>query len=263
MNKDIVGPFARSWQRRPNDVITRGDIVERLTEFIKLLGWTDVLDSLVDEANAEWRTTYGEQKSASLAKVSGENTYTQETKGHSNGGTVSCVTSEAKGLGHSDKDGRKGYHTLAGTGTETSPQKNGYLLNKTNVRPTFSFPGLRNTQTSSTVKTNSVANTFNYSPTHFKGMFTEPKDSRPHGPMGTGCSGPGSRKFPLLPLKYTHRKEPESSLSNDSYRAIDPYKDLASAGFGLGRRTDLGSVRCFLSHQSDSESDSSSDSSVS
>ncbi|TRY90730.1 hypothetical protein DNTS_016560 [Danionella cerebrum] len=47
INRDLVGPFA-SGSRRPNDVVELGDVVGGVQKLVKLLGWTQELEALMN-----------------------------------------------------------------------------------------------------------------------------------------------------------------------------------------------------------------------
>lgn len=53
-----------------------------------------------------------------------------------------------------------------------------------------------------------------------------------------------SQRAPLLPFRNTQRKDLNTEEQNEDFKVINPGKDLASAGFGLGKRS-MG-LGCFL-----------------
>ena len=242
INKDIVGPFARSWQRRPNDVILKGDVVSRLTDLIKLLGWEEMAKTLLDTANKEWK----ERQNAPAATASEKSTDVVKRSGDEN--------YKEKGF-TSKNDGRKSFHTLAGVQVKRRTHASKYAVkNEVNANASnyvaSSFEGNTNTtplpcgfqNTQIPSSSNEAAKPLFSSSNKFKGMITLPKYS-PDSPST-------SRKFSLLP--FIHRQPNQSETKDlNNYRTIDPYKDLASAGFQLGRRTKRGSLRCFSAHGSE------------
>ena len=236
INKDIVGPFARSWQRRPNDVILKGDVVDRLTDLIKLLGWEEMAKTLLDTSNKEW----DKRQNASAASTS-ENS-SDEIK--------SLKNESPKEKGCTSKNGgHKSFHTLAGMQVKRRAHASKYAVKNEVAHASNYVASSYEGNTSTTPLPSSFQKTemLNCSHSHsssnkFKGMLTLPKCS---------SNSPSiSRKFTLLP--FVHRQANQSEkIDLNNYRSIDPYKDLASAGFRLNQRTKREGLRCYLAHGSD------------
>jgi len=70
------------------------------------------------------------------------------------------------------------------------------------------------------------------------------------GPMRPSSS---SQRAPLLPFRYTQRKESRGQDKKTDFKVIEQGKDLARAGFGLGRRS-VGRASWFLAGTADESS---------
>ncbi|XP_022778951.1 NAD-dependent protein deacetylase hst2-like isoform X2 [Stylophora pistillata] len=222
VNREIVGPFSRRSERRSNDVVLQGDIVEGVTKLVNLLGWSDSMDAITNGAKQKWKdyssTTDPKVSKASeeLAKSIGRTTDSKEMVENTSG------TSNAQlknGVDVQRKD----------SGQFTSTPKNGISNGPTGLNSfgTRTLHSLTNGFTGKGVlyRTSKTA------------LFMNGE-----GPIRPSAA---SQRAPLLPFLYTQRKESSEQNKNTDFKIIDPGKDLASAGFGLGRRS-VGRVSCFL-----------------
>ena len=202
LNREIVGPFSRRWERRSNDIVQRGDVVEGVQKLVDLLGWSESMDAIMNSAKEKWRehTTKIDanlnKASGDLAKSIGKTTEgkTSEKLALNSNGQQKHLTNDSSGL---NPFGTRTLHSIA----------NGFagkgVLYRTNKSVLF--------------------------------MSRE-------GPLRPNLA---TERAPLLPFRYTQRKDLSSQDKNTDFKVIDPGKDLASAGFGLGRRSS-GHLGCFL-----------------
>ena len=61
-----MGPFSRRWERRSNDVVQQGDLVEGVKKLVSLLGWSEAMEALMNRAEITWK------ENASKVKVNVE-----------------------------------------------------------------------------------------------------------------------------------------------------------------------------------------------
>ena len=224
LNKEVVGPFSRHWQRRSNDVVQRGDVVEGIRKLVELLGWSDSMDEIVKSAKERWTQVKIQNKKADHDDMKGSKDLTKSIRNSSKGisSQKPSLMENSQGLiGHTGNCAYK--DTKASNTRNLHSLTNGYINGKQAVSKTDkSHLFFRRERP---VKTNS---TFH--------------------------------RVPLLPFRYTHRKDLNTAdVKSKDFKTIDPGKDLASAGFGLGKRT-LG-LGCFLAGTSNeiSSSDSEND----
>ena len=211
LNREIVGPFLRPWERRSNDIVQQGDIVEGVKKLVNLLGWSDSMDAIINSANEKWKDRITSmnanvnEASEELAKSIGK---TKE------GEQKETVEANSNGVNAQSKNG-------------SAPKANG-ITNGSGLSPfgTRTLYSLTNGFTGKGVlyRTNKNA------------LFM-----RREGPMRPNA---GSQRVPLLPFRYMQRKDLSTQGKSKDFKIIDPGKDLASAGFGLGRRS-IG-LGCFL-----------------
>lgn len=210
LNREIVGPFSRRWERRANDVVERGDVVEGVQKLVDLLGWSDSMDAVMNSAKEKWKEHIS-MMDANVNKASEE---------------------LAKSIGKTS--GRK-------TSEKLPKNSNGKQTNGSNGSSGLSPFGTRSLH--------SLANGF-----AGKGVLYRTNKSvlfmNREGPMRPKSA---SQRAPLLPFRYTQRKELSSQDKKTDFKVIDPGKDLASAGFGLGRRS-VGRLGCFLAGTADESS---------
>ena len=197
LNREIVGPFSRRWERRSNDVVECGDVVEGVQKLVGLLGWSEAMDAIMNSAKEKWKQ-HTSMMDANVNKASEE---------------------LAKSIGK--------------TSEKLPPNSNGQQKNVTNDSSGLNSFGTRTLH--------SIANGF-----AGKGVLYRTNKSvlfmSREGPMRPNLA---TQRAPLLPFRYTQRKDLSSQDKNTDFKVIDPGKDLASAGFGLGRRS-TGSLGCFL-----------------
>ena len=216
LNREIVGPFLRRWERRSNDIVLQGDVVEGVKKLVNLLGWSDSMDTIITTASDKWKdhmssmSTHLTSASEQLAKSIGKTKEgVQKDK---------VVTS-----GYENKKCETDASSKAGCGATANGTTNGSGLSPFGTR-TF----------------HSLASGF-----AGKGMlYRTPKNAlfvSREGPMRPNST---VRRGPLLPFRYTQRNDLNTQDKSKDFKVIDPSKDLASAGFGLGRRS-MG-LGCFL-----------------
>ena len=216
LNREIVGPFLRRWERRSNDIVLQGDVVEGVKKLVNLLGWSDSMDTIITTASDKWKdhmssmSTHLTSASEQLAKSIGKTKEgVQKDK---------VVTSD-----YENKKCETDASSKAGCGATANGTTNGSGLSPFGTR-TF----------------HSLANGF-----AGKGMlYRTPKNAlfvSREGPMRPNST---ARRGPLLPFRYTQRNDLNTQDKSKDFKVIDPSKDLASAGFGLGRRS-MG-LGCFL-----------------
>ena len=211
VNREVVGPFSRRWERRSNDVVLCGDVVEGVTKLVDLLGWSASMDAIMNSAKEKWKG----HKSAMDANV---NRASEEP---------------AKNIGETSEK--------ASLNSNAQPKNDGQ-------------------QKQNRTRTSTTANTAHNGPSGLSPFGTRTLHSLTNGFTGRGAlfrknrsvlfmnrEGPNSgyQRAPLLPFRYTHRRDLNSQDKNSDFKVIDPGKDLASAGFGLGRRS-FGGLGCFL-----------------
>ena len=235
VNREIVGPFSRRWERRSNDVVLQGDIVEGVTKLVNLLGWSDSMDIIINSAKQNWKDhlsttdTKVSKASEELAKSIGKTSDRREMM------ETSSQTSNAQPKEGVDVQRKE-------SGLFTSTPKNGVSNGTTGPSP-FGTRTLHSQTNSFTGK--GVLYRTNKSVLFMNG----------EGPMRPSSS---SQRAPLLPFRYTQRKESSGQDKKTDFKVIEPGKDLASAGFRLGRRS-VGRVSCFLAgtaNESSSDDDS-------
>lgn len=220
LNREIVGPFSRRWERRANDVVQRGDVVEGVQKLVDLLGWSESMDAIMNSAKEKWKEHIS-MMDANVNKAS-------EELAKSIGKTSEGKTSEKPPL-NSNGQQKNGFHVQVKNSTQTVPNKSGLTNGSSGLNP-FGTRTLH-----------SLANGF-----AGKGVLYRTNKSvlfmNREEPMRPNSS---SQKAPLLPFRYTQRKDLSSQDKKTDFKVIDPGKDLASAGFGLGRRS-VGRLGCFL-----------------
>lgn len=202
VNREIVGPFSRRWERRSNDVVERGDVVERVRKLVGLLGWSEAMDAIMNNAKEKWKQ-HTSMMDANVNKASEELAKSI------------CKTSERK------------------TSEKLPPNSNGQQKNVTNDSTGLNPFGTRTLH--------SIANGFAGKSVLYRTNKSVLFMSR-EGPLRPNLA---TQRAPLLPFRYTQRKDLSYQDKTTDFKVIDPGKDLASAGFGLGRRS-TGNLRCFL-----------------
>jgi len=216
VNREIVGPFSRLLERRSNDVVQKGDVVEGVKKLVNLLGWSDSMDTIMNSAKEKWKDHASSmdgninKASEELAKSIG-NTKQKEEKDkvvpNSNGLKQDSADMQSKNVGGSKTSGVTDGSGLSPFGTRTL---------------------------------HSLTNGFTGSGVLFRTNRSVLFMSR-EGPMRPNSA---TRRTPLLPFRYTQRKDLSTQDKSKDFKVIDPGKDLASAGFGLGKRS-MG-LGCFL-----------------
>lgn len=212
LNREIVGPFCRRWERRSNDIVQRGDVVEGVKKLVDLLGWSDSMDAIMNSANEKWK----QHMSTMDANV--------------------CKASEelAKSIGKT-KDGEKSEKRAL---YSNGQQKNDITApSNTNGKSN----GAQELSPFGTRTLHSLTNGFTGNGVLYRANRSVLFMSR-EGPMRPNSA---SQRMPLLPFRYTQRKDLSSQDKKTDFKVIDPGKDLASAGFGLGKRS-VGRLGCFL-----------------
>lgn len=210
-----MGPFSRRWERRSNDVVQRGDVVEGVKKLIELLGWSESMDAIMNTAKENWKGR-GSMMDANVNKPSEELAKSIEK------------TSE-KLPRNSNGQQKGGFDAQAKNDTQTASNTNGANNGGSGLTP-FGTRTLH-----------SLTNGFTGKGVLFRTNRNVLFMSR-EGPMRPNSA---SQRAPLLPFRYTQRKDLSSQDKSTDFKVIDPGKDLASAGFGLGRRS-LGGLGCFL-----------------
>ena len=211
LNREIVGPFSRRWERRSNDIVQQGDIVEGVKKLVNLLGWSDSMNAIMNSANEKWRDHIASMN-ANVNKASEE---LAKSIGKTKEG-------EQKEMVISNKNGVSA-QSRNGSGPKANGISNGSGLSPFGTRTLHSF-------------TNSFTGKGVLYRTNKTALFM-----RREGPMRPNSA---SQRVPLLPFRCTQRKDLNTQDKSKDFKIIDPGKDLASAGFGLGRqRMGLG---CFL-----------------
>ena len=206
LNREIVGPFLRRWERRSNDIVLQGDVVEGVKKLVNLLGWSDSMDTIMTTASDKWKdhvssmSTHVNSASEQLAKSIGKTKEGDEN--------TKCDTDASSKAGcGATANGTTNRSGLSPFGTRTfHPLTNG-----------FAGKGV---------------------------LYRTPKNAlfmSREGPMRPNST---ARRGPLLPFRYTQRNDLNTQDKSKDFKVIDPSKDLASAGFGLGRRS-MG-LGCFL-----------------
>jgi len=202
LNREIVGPFSRRSERRGNDVVQCGDVVEGVHKLVDLLGWSESMDAIMNSANEKWKKKASimdanvNKASEELAKSIGKTSEEKVSKKlpQNSNGQQKNLANDSSGL---NPFGNRNLHSLANGFVGTG------VLYRTNKSVLF--------------------------------MSRE-------GPLRPNL---GTQRAPLLPFRYTQRKDLSSQDKKADFKVIDPGKDLASAGFGLGRRS-AGRLGCFL-----------------
>lgn len=202
LNREIVGPFSRRWERRSNDVVQRGDVVEGVQKLVDLLGWSESMDAVMNSAKEKWKE-HKVKMDANVSKASED---------------------LAKSIGKASE--RK-------TSEELPINSNGQQKNITNDSSGLNPFGTRTLH--------SIANGFTGNGVLYRTNKSVLFMSR----EGSLRPNLATQRAPLLPFRYTQRKDLSSQDKNTDFKVIDPGKDLASAGFGLGRRS-AGRLGCFL-----------------
>ena len=202
LNREIVGPFSRRWERRGNDVVQCGDVVEGVHKLVDLLGWSESMDAIMNSANEKWKQKVSimdanvNKASEELAKSIGKTSEEKASKKlpQNSNGQQKNLANDSSGL---NPFGNRNLHSLANGFVGTG------VLYRTNKSVVF--------------------------------MSRE-------GPLRPNLA---TQRAPLLPFRCSQRKDLSSQDKNADFKVIDPGKDLASAGFGLGRRS-AGRLGCFL-----------------
>ncbi|KAL9955652.1 hypothetical protein ACROYT_G037005 [Oculina patagonica] len=215
LNMEIVGPFSRRSEKRSNDIVQRGDVVDGVKKLVDLLGWSESMDAIMNSAKEKWKE-HASMMDANVNKAS-------EELAKSIG-----KTSEKRPL-NSNAQQKNGLDAQAKSGTQTATNTNGVSNGTSGLSP-FGTRTLH-----------SLANGFTGKGVLFRTNRSVLFMNR-EGPMRPNSS---SQRAPLLPFRYTQRKDLSSQDKNTDFKVIDPGKDLASAGFGLGRRS-VGGLGCFL-----------------
>lgn len=238
INREVVGPFASPWGGRRNDIVLKGDVITGVKRLVKLLDWTDTMTNIIEKENKKWKSNEEEENPDSSTP------------------SLTAPTAD-KPNGTLDNNTRK-YHTLAGNLEDKRINKNEdfaqNLVSDSTTNRTL-FPERNFGKNDRTSTNNSLNNTRTFSlltPGNARNLHLPGKDKefnqsssdvnennssqlgfRPEKDGLFSCNSVARRR-PLLPFRYTHRTLPESSSGN--YKCIDPSKDLASAGFGMGTR---------------------------
>lgn len=218
VNREIVGPFSQRWERRSNDIVQRGDIVEGVGKLVNLLGWSDSMDAIMSSAKEKWKDA-ASSMNVSINKASEE---------------------LAKGIGKTKEEEQKDKVSLNNNEQKNhcidAQSKNGDAM-KTNGAT--SGPGL------SPFGTRTLHSLTNINGFTGKGLLYRTNKSvlfkSREGPMSPSSM---SHRVPLLPFRYMQMKDVSTQEKSEDFKVIDPGKELASAGFGLGKRS-MG-LGCFL-----------------
>lgn len=224
VNREIVGPFLRRWERRANDIVQRGDIVESVKKLVNLLGWSDSMDAIINSAKETWKG-HSSSMNANVSKAS---------------------EALAKSIGKTREGEEK--DKVVQNGSESKKGSNGAESNNGRAVKCSGIPNESGLSPFGTRTLHSLTSGF----TEKDVLYRTEKSvlfRRREGPMRPNSA---SQRIPLLPFRYTQRKELKTDEQNKDFKVIDPGKDLASAGFGLGKRT-LG-LGCFLAGTADESS---------
>ena len=182
INRDLVGPFASISEKRSNDFVLKGDIVEGVRELAKLLEWKEAVEEIASDAEQSWKSNACGGFAAS--EVESQPDRPKNDEGRNPSETRAKAASSVENV---ESPKLRSYHTFTGASPVDVQQ----------------------------------------SPAGFK--VTHPTS------RAESLSRPNSvaRQVPLLPFRLSLRND-GPSLQGD-FKAIDPNKDLASAGIGLSK----------------------------
>ena len=217
VNREIVGPFSRRWERRSNDVVQRGDIVEGVKKLVNLLGWSESMEAIMKSAAEKWKD-HSSTRNGNVSKASEE---------------------LAKSIGKTKEGEEK--DKVVQNGSELKKDSSGAQTN--NVHGVKNN-GLSNGSGLSPFGTRTLHSLTNNG---FRGngvLYRTDKSVLFMRREGLIRQSSSSQRVPLLPFRYSQRKDLNTEEQSEDFKVIDPGKDLASAGFGLGKRT-MG-LGCFL-----------------
>lgn len=218
LNREIVGPFSRRWERRSNDIVQQGDVVDGVKKLVSLLGWSDSMDAIMNRAKEKWKDH------ASTLKVNVGNTSVEIAKTMEK--TSDGVVDEKDNAAQERTEPKKienGVHLGNSCGAKTAEVTNGSgQLSPFGSRKLHSL-------TNGFVEKGVVYRTD-------KNLFLKRE-----GPMRSNLA---TQRASLLPFRYTQRNELKIERQSGDFKVIDPCRDLACAGFGLGKRS-MG-LGCFL-----------------
>lgn len=226
INREVVGPFSSPWKGRRNDVVLKGDIVTGIKRLVKLLEWTEVMDAIVTEESDNWKNKKEAERMASEKEK------------------TELVETNLKMTKPNGPNRTRNFHTVTGNSTQNPTSRLQVLFPGTTAQANEQFEVKKHFNANGTLPGNGVSSPGNTNKTNFKqSLFA--------------CNSV-ARRTPLLPFRYTHRPGAEMS---GNFKSIDPSRDLASAGFGLGDGSkDTSDVKFYVESSSDSDSSSSDDS---
>lgn len=220
-----MGPFSRRWERRSNDVVQQGDLVEGIKKLVSLLGWSEAMETLMNRAQITWKEHFSTVK-VSVEKASVEIARSIEK-------TKNGVEEQDKSRQVSFEHKRKLSDAQSVNGSCAKP---GGVTNGSVLSPFGS-------RTLHSLTDGSASNGVLYR-TDKNFLFLSRE-----GPMRSNVI---PQRAPLLPYRNSQRNELITEAKRDDFKVIDPVQDLASAGFGLGKRS-MG-LGCFLAGTDDQSS---------
>ena len=179
-----MGPFSRRWERRSNDIVQQGDVVDGVKKLVDLLGWSESMDTIVKSAKERWK----EQASMENANI---NKASEELAK-----SIGKTTSEklpVNSNGQQNEGNKKG--------NQSAPNKNGGSNGSSGLSP-FGTRTLH-----------SLTNGFTGKGVLFRTNRNVLFMSR-EGPMRPNAV---SQRAPLLPFRYTQRKDLSSQDKNTDF----------------------------------------------
>jgi hypothetical protein len=293
INREVVGPFASPWKGRRNDVVLKGDVITGIKRLVKLLEWSDVMNDIVDEENKKWKSENEQDLELSIRSDADASSITQPTINlstkpsngtrendsrnyHTLTGNLNTKPKNEVEKNEVEKnevekneveknEASWNYNTFTGNSVLNSTTKES-LCRRRNLEKEDKIDVNNASNSTRTLRLLAGNGTkfslpgkckvFNQSSTGFDNGKDSSQLKLPGKDSLFSCNSV-ARRMPLLPFRYTHRTIPESLSGN--FKNIDPSRDLASAGFGMGRPKSNGSEQCYLSSSSDSDTSSSDD----
>lgn len=222
-----MGPFSRRWERRSNDVVQQGDLVEGVKKLVSLLGWSEAMEALMNRAEIAWK------EHASTVKVNVERASVEIAKSiqKAKNGVEEQDKSRQVSVEHKRK--LSDAQSVNGSCAKPNGVANGSVLSPFGSRTLHSL-------------TNGSASNGVLYRTDKSLLFLNRE-----GPMRSNVI---AQRAPLLPYRNSQQQRNEliTEGKGEDFKVIDPVRDLASAGFGLGKRS-MG-LGCFLAGNDDQSS---------
>lgn len=225
LNREIVGPFSRRWERRSNDVVQQGDLVEGVKKLVSLLGWSEAMEALMNRAEITWK------EHASKVKVNVEKASVEIAKSFQKAKNGVEEHDKSRQVSVEHKRKLSDNQSVNGSCTKPNGIANGSVLSPFGSRTLHSL-------------TNGSASNGVLYRTDKNLLFLSRE-----GPMRSNVI---AQRAPLLPYRNSQRNELTTEGKEQDFKVIDPVRDLASAGFGLGKRS-MG-LGCFLAGTDDQSS---------